>query len=214
MPKPLRGGMAAITPQANGAAAAVSISQPENPAAASTQDHEVSDATTVPIPAGSTITQRTSEIAPSGKTNTTELVVTVTAPTEVKRVRTEATKQVVGPAQKDMGREVAAKLASFRGLQWLGALVFLFGVVSLFYPPLKLIIGSVTTSAVIAGAGLALIVLPSLIVGNELLILGGAGAVAVAYWFAHRHGELRGVVTAMTDAGARMPDPKPPEVTK
>ena len=37
-------------------------------------------------------------------------------------------------------------------------------------------------------------VLPSLIVGNELLILGGV-AVAVGGWFlAHRHGQLRGAV--------------------
>jgi hypothetical protein len=39
-------------------------------------------------------------------------------------------------------------------------------------------------------------VLPSLIVGNELLILGGV-VVAVGGWFlAHRHGQLRGLVAA------------------
>ncbi len=39
--------------------------------------------------------------------------------------------------------------------------------------------------------GIALMVLPTLIVGNELLILGGV-AVAVGGWFlAHRHGELK-----------------------
>jgi uncharacterized membrane protein YccC len=44
--------------------------------------------------------------------------------------------------------------------------------------------------------GVALMVLPSLIVGNELLILGGV-AVAVGVWFlAHRHGQLRGMVAA------------------
>jgi hypothetical protein len=38
--------------------------------------------------------------------------------------------------------------------------------------------------------------LPSLIVGNELLILGGFSA-AVGVWFvAHRHGQLRGLVDA------------------
>jgi hypothetical protein len=37
-------------------------------------------------------------------------------------------------------------------------------------------------------------ILPTLIVGNELLILGGV-AVAVGGWFlAHRHGQLRGLV--------------------
>ena len=46
------------------------------------------------------------------------------------------------------------------------------------------------------GVGLALMVLPTLIVGNELLILGGVG-VAVGGWFlAHRHGRLRGFLDA------------------
>jgi hypothetical protein len=48
-------------------------------------------------------------------------------------------------------------------------------------------------------------VLPTLVVGNELLILGGV-ALAVGAWFlAHRHGQLRGVVAAST-----APQPAPP----
>jgi hypothetical protein len=44
-------------------------------------------------------------------------------------------------------------------------------------------------------AGLALMVLPTLIVGNELLILGGV-AVLVGCWFlAHRHGHLHGLLS-------------------
>lgn len=39
-------------------------------------------------------------------------------------------------------------------------------------------------------------VLPSLIVGNELLILGGVGLGITAWFLAHRHGELRGMVAA------------------
>jgi hypothetical protein len=39
-------------------------------------------------------------------------------------------------------------------------------------------------------------VLPTLIVGNEILIMGGVG-VAVGGWFlAHRHGKLRGLLDA------------------
>ena len=67
---------------------------------------------------------------------------------------------------------------------------------SVFYPPLKAVIGSVTTSAAIVAGGVVLMVLPTMIVANELLILGGV-ALAVGGWFlAHRHGELRGVVAA------------------
>lgn len=96
----------------------------------------------------------------------------------------------IGAAQKDMAREVAAKLSSMRWITWLGVFVFLGGIASAFWPPLKLIVGSVTTSAVACVAGLVLIVLPVVIVGNELLILGGAGGALVLYWFAHRHSKV------------------------
>ena len=74
--------------------------------------------------------------------------------------------------------------------------MFLFGIATLAYPPLRLIITSVTTSVAIIVGGIALMVLPTLIVGNELLILGGV-AVGVGGWFlAHRHGQLKGFVDA------------------
>lgn len=104
---------------------------------------------------------------------------------------TETVETVIGAAQKDVAREMAAKLGSLKGIVWIGVLVFLFGAASAVYPPLKVIVGgSLTTSVVIAAAGLALIVLPTLIVGNEILILcvalGGAGL----YFFAHRHASV------------------------
>src|SRR3954471_19832265 len=103
---------------------------------------------------------------------------------------------VVGAAQKDTAREFGAKLASLKGLVWIGVGLFVFGLVSLFYPPLRAIIGSVTTSLALLAGGVALMILPSLVVGNELLILGGV-AIAVGGWFlAHRHGQLRGMVDA------------------
>jgi hypothetical protein len=67
------------------------------------------------------------------------------------------------------------------------------------YPPLQLIIGSITTSVAIVAGGVALMVLPSLIVGNELLILGGVAAAVGVWFFAHRHGQLRGFVDAAKD---------------
>ena len=107
----------------------------------------------------------------------------------------------MGAAQKDTARELGAKLSSLKGIVWVGVGLFVFGLSSLVWPPLKVVIGSVTTSAALTLGGLALMVLPSLIVGNELLILGGVG-VAVGGWFlAHRHGQLRGLVAAST------PDP-------
>lgn len=96
----------------------------------------------------------------------------------------------IGAAQKDVAREMAAKLSSLKGVVWVGIAVFLFGVASAFWPPLKVVVGSITTSAVIAAAGIALIVLPSLLVGNELLILFVAGGAILLYWFAHRHSAI------------------------
>ena len=78
--------------------------------------------------------------------------------------------------------------------------MFLFGLASMFYPPLQAIIGSVTTSIAITAGGVALMILPSLIVGNELLILGGVAAAVGIWFFAHRHGQLRGLVNAATTA--------------
>lgn len=102
----------------------------------------------------------------------------------------------IGSSQKDTAREMGAKLASLKGVVWVGILLFVFGAASLVWPPLKVIVGSTTTSLVASAAGIALIMLPSLIVGHEILILCiGVGAV-LAYWFAHRHGELRGEVRA------------------
>lgn len=118
---------------------------------------------------------------------------------EVKVLRvTERGETHIGAAQKDTGREIAAKLSSLKGVVIIGVLVFLFGAASFVYPPLKVLVGaSVTTSAVITAAGLALIFLPSLLVGHELLILGVAAGGAGLYWFAHRHGSLQGIVNTL-----------------
>lgn len=105
----------------------------------------------------------------------------------------------IGAAQKNVWQDTKAKLASLRPVMYVGIAVFLFGAASLFWPPLKLIVGSTTTSVVACVAGVALIALPTIIVGNELLIMGvGIGAV-VLYWFANRYGRLRGFVDANKD---------------
>jgi hypothetical protein len=110
---------------------------------------------------------------------------------EETRARTE-----LGAAQKDTARELGAKLSSLKGIVWVGVGLFVFGLASLVWPPLKVIVGSVTTSAALMLGGVALMVLPSMVVGNELLILGVVG-IAVGGWFvAHRHGELRGQAAA------------------
>jgi hypothetical protein len=123
-------------------------------------------------------------------------ILTLSAPMPVTEREETRERTELGAAQKDMAREVGAKLASLKGIVWVGVGLFVFGLASLVWPPLKLVIGSVTTSAALMLGGIALMVLPSLIVGNELLILGVVG-LAVGGWFlAHRHGELKGRLKA------------------
>jgi hypothetical protein len=103
-----------------------------------------------------------------------------------------------GGRDEDAGPELGAKLGSLKGIVWVGVGLFVFSLASLMWPPIKAIIGSVTTSAALMLGGVALMVLPTLVVGNELLILGVV-VLAVGGWFlAHRHGQLRGIVAAST----------------
>jgi hypothetical protein len=111
---------------------------------------------------------------------------------EETRARTE-----LGAAQKDTARELGAKLSSLKGIVWVGIGLFVFGLASLVYPPLRVVIGSVTTSAALMLGGVALMVLPALVVGNELLILGVVALVVGAWFLAHRHGQLKGEVSSL-----------------
>ena len=182
---PLKGGKATtLSKPAQGIEQ--TVVQSDNPAAVSRQDQETIRTRTYTVPTGSRLE--------SGATNAAAVVVSAPMPV-VEREETRA-KTELGPAQKDTARELGAKLASLKGIVWVGVAMFAFGLASIFYPPLKVLIGSVTTSAAICAGGLALMVLPTLVVGNELLILGGVG-VAVGGWFlAHRHGKLQGFVDA------------------
>jgi hypothetical protein len=197
--RPLRPGTSKIASSApsTGAQFASELKQPENPAQSAAQNFERTTETSLPLPAGTKVEERTiahDEHKPEAPPVVVEKVITITTPT-VQTTRTvEKAGTTIGAAQKDTARELGAKLASLKGIVWVGVVMFLFGIATLTYPPLRVIIGSVTTSIAIIVGGIALMVLPTLIVGNELLILGGV-ALAVGGWFlAHRHGELRGKV--------------------
>jgi hypothetical protein len=208
MTKPLKPGKARIQSGGgtNGLGGFVSeIKQPENPAQSATQNFERTTETELPLASGTKVTETVAAPDPAGRPVVTEKTIVLAQPTVQRTKVTEKAGTVLGAAQKDTAREVGAKLASLKGVVWIGVGLFVFGLVSLFYPPLKAIIGSVTTSLAILAGGIALIILPSLIVGNELLILGGV-AVAVGGWFlAHRHGQLRGQVDASKDTSSAAP---------
>lgn len=197
-PAPLKGGKAmTVSKPAQGIEQ--TVVQSENPASVSRQDQEVVRVKSYTVPAGSRLEETKIVAADAGPPVTNVHAVVVSAPMPVVEREETRAKTELGAAQKDTARELGAKLASLKGIVWLGVAMFVFGLASIFYPPLKALIGSVTTSAAITIGGLALMTLPTLIVGNELLILGGV-ALAVGGWFlAHRHGRLRGFVDANKD---------------
>lgn len=199
--KPLKPGVARIQSNVatNGTHEFIAdLKQPENPAQSATQNFERTTETELPIPAQSKVQEfiLTPSAQLGGEPVKQEKTVVLSAPTVQKTRVIEKAGTTIGAAQKDTAREFGAKLASLKGIVWVGVGLFLFGLASLFYPPLRAIIGSVTTSVAMIAGGVALMILPSLVVGNELLILG-AVAIAVGLWFlAHRHGQLQGTVNA------------------
>lgn len=166
--------VAPLKPGFGVSAPGVVFQQSQNPATSSKQTYKKT-----------TVTEPALSLPKEPVVNARDISVTPVKTTTTEEVNTE-----IGSAQKDTARELGAKLGALKGVVWVGVLLFVFGAASAFYPPLKLIVGSVTTSAVIAASGLALIVLPSLIVGNEILILCIGVGVAGVYFFAHRHGSV------------------------
>jgi hypothetical protein len=199
--RPLRPGTARIASSAptTGAQFASELKQPENPAQSATQNFERTTETTLPLPAGTRVLERSiehDEKKPEAPPIVTERTIVLSAPA-VQTTRTvEKAGTTIGAAQKDTARELGAKFASLKGIVWVGVMMFLFGIATLAYPPLRAVVGSVTTSVAIIVGGIALMVLPTIIVGNELLILGSVGALVGGWFFAHRHGRLRGFVDA------------------
>ncbi len=220
-PRPLKGGKSVTTRKPTGVIEQTLV-QGENPSQATKQDQETIKVRTYTVPAGSRMeqalnaecgvrsaegrkaeavnasAQSSSSFAASREPSTINsqpsTSFTLSAPMPVVEREETHARTELGAAQKDTARELGAKLSSLKGIVWVGMGLFVFGLASLVYPPLKVIIGSVTTSAALMLGGVALMVLPTLVVGNELLILSGV-AVAVGGWFlAHRHGQLRGIV--------------------
>jgi hypothetical protein len=195
-PHPQRGGHASTTPATSGGIAQTLV-QSDNPSHSSRQNQDTIRTRTYTLPPGSRIQQEPVPNVPSPQhSNTPTVSFVLSAPTLVTERDETHARTELGAAQKDTAREIGAKLSSLKGIVWVGVALFTFGIASFAWPPLRAIIGSLTTSLAITVGGIALMILPTLIVGNELLILGGV-ALAVGGWFlAHRHGEFRGQLNA------------------
>ena len=168
--KPLKGGHARTSHGLKGIQQ--SLAQGDNPSQPTRQDQETIKVRTYTLPAGSRVEGPVAPATSLPFSNSPALSVVLSAPMPVVEREESRAKTELGAAQKDGARELGARLASLRGVTWAGLALFVFGLASLVWPPLKAMIGSVTTSAAIVLGGLALLILPTLIVGNELLILG------------------------------------------
>jgi hypothetical protein len=200
-PRPLKGGQAVTTRKPAGVVEQALV-QGQNAAEAARQVQETVKVRTYTVPAGSRLEECRPAVATAGVPLTNVPGVVISAPMPVVEREEIRARTELGAAQKDTARELGARLSSLKGIVWVGAGLFVFGLASLVWPPLKAVIASVTTSAALLLGGVALMVLPTLVAGNELLILGGV-ALAVGAWFlAHRHGELRGIVAA-SNGGAK-----------
>jgi len=214
-PRPLRGGRALTAPKPGGHLEQTLV-QGDNPAQPTRQNQQTTKIRSYTLPAGSRIEQfetpapgrstpgslHRSNTSLLADTTPPALVTILSAPMPVTEKEETHAATELGAAQKDTARELTAKLASLKGILWVGLGLFLFGLASIFWPPLRAIIGSITTSVAITLGGLALMVLPSLVVGHELIILGLVAAAVGAWFFAHRHGQLRGQLSAQTPSSA------------
>ena len=163
------------------------LQQSQDPKAPSTLNEEKAHDETLILPAGSLLMVGTNSFKVSSNT-----VYTIH--------NSDKIQSTLGAANKNTLQETAAKLASLSWVSYAGVALFLLGLGTIFYPPLKLLVGgSLTTGVAIAGGGLLLTVLPVLVVGHEILIMCGVLA-GVAIWFiAHRHGSLKGELTVLKD---------------
>ena len=196
-PRPLKPGTATIksTDAEIGAAFVSELKQPENPAQAAAQNFERVTETELPLPRGTTVEEKVAardERKPDAPAVITTRTVVLSEPVTQKTRTVEKAGTSIGAAQKDTARELSARLASLKGVVWVGVALFVFGLATLVYPPLRALIGSVTTSLAMAAGGISLIILPTLVAGHELLLLAGVGLGIGAWFLAHRHGELRG----------------------
>lgn len=177
-PKPQRGGSATVSRPTAVSPATATITQPENPTGSSKQETKEQEATTYIFPQATEVVTETKQ--PDGSS----IVVTEKIPAGTKKIVSASrdVRQEIGAAQKDDSREITAKLASFKPVQYVGIALLLVAA-AMFHPLVRGAIGGgKEIQMATAGIGVALIFGPSLFVGNErLILLGGLAVLLVTY---------------------------------
>lgn len=176
--KPQKGGAATVTKGSLTAPATVSIEAPENPKSSSKQETKEQETTSYVFPQATTVVTEVKQ--PDGSST----VVTEHIPAGTKKIVNSVrdVKQEIGASQKDDSREISAKLASFKPVQFVG-IALLLAAAAMFHPAVRVAIGGgKEIQMATAGIGVALIFGPTLFVGNERLILiGGLATLLTAY---------------------------------
>lgn len=180
--KPQAGGKATASLSGSSAASTQStLAQPENPGDVSKQSlkREETRENVVPV----AVVRVTETPQPDGT------VVKVTEQFAPQIVKTEVKEQSdtqLGSAQKDTSREISARLASFKGIQFFGAALLL-GAAAMFHPAIRVLVGGgKQIQMAVAVAGLAMIFGPNLIVGREWLIATVTVVGLLIYWLTSR----------------------------
>ena len=148
-PRPLKGGKAVTTHKPAGVIEQTLV-QGENPAQATKQSQETVKVRTYTVPAGSrveqsqqtvTATAQTASVSHDSQTSTLNSQPSAALhpqrPDARSRTRGNPRPAELGAAQKDMARELGAKLSSLKGIVWVGVGLFVFGLASLVWPPLR-----------------------------------------------------------------------------
>ena len=145
-PRPLKGGRAVTTRKPEGIVEQTLL-QGENPSQATKQSQETVKVRSYTVPAGSRMEQfqqpaaapaqpstlniQPITVPPSALSSQPSTTFTLSAPMPVvEREETRAGTEL-GAAQKDTARELGAKLASLKGIVWVGVGLFVFGLASL-----------------------------------------------------------------------------------
>ncbi len=185
--KPLQGGATTTTLGGTAAPTVVKNRAPENPSTPSTTT--VEKTTTREYAAPNTSEGQPAPTAPSVKENSvpdrkdaSTSVAPVPSVILRETVHEVATTQT-GAAQKDTARDLTARLANMRGVMWAGVLLLIGG------PLIGWKLGWFTNGCIAGAVGLLLIILSTVIPGNEAWFgLGGLLVIPLigfAYYKAH-----------------------------
>jgi hypothetical protein len=106
----------------------------------------------------------------------------------------EQVTQTIGPAYQDTSAAIHARAAALRPVQWLGLGLVILALAAAGMPGLRAFIGSGTTIAGLWIAGIGMALAPAIVPGHERILAIAALCALAIYWWAHRHGELRGLI--------------------